>query len=359
MGALRSVIVNTRSLTARLTGVQRYTTELLTHFPLSIDKVSPTTPMQGMQGHLWEQFNLPLLLQRRLLWSPANSGPLIVKNQVVTIHDIAVIDHPEWFNARFAKWYKWITPTLVRRARFVIAVSEFTKRRLMDVAKVDGSRIIVIPNGVNPSFRRRPPDEIAAVRNKLGIPSAQYVLSLGTMEPRKNLAAQMTAWSRCVAELPPDIWLVVCGAIGKDHVFGDTRLPELPPRVHYTGYVPDEDLPALYSGAIAFLYPSFYEGFGLPVLEAMACGTVPVVSKATAPQEIAGDSGMVVDPYDPDSIAAAIKTIVGNAALCTQLSERAAERSQAFSWNRAADLTWQVLEQAMREGAAPSMSSPQ
>ena len=213
MGALRSVIVNTRSLTARLTGVQRYTTELLTHFPLSIDKVSPTTPMQGMQGHLWEQFNLPLLLQRRLLWSPANSGPLIVKNQVVTIHDIAVIDHPEWFNARFAKWYKWITPTLVRRARFVIAVSEFTKRRLMDVAKVDGSRIIVIPNGVNPSFRRRPPDEIAAVRNKLGIPSAQYVLSLGTMEPRKNLAAQMTAWSRCVAELPPDIWLVVCGAI--------------------------------------------------------------------------------------------------------------------------------------------------
>jgi len=359
MGAFGGVIVNTRSLTARLTGVQRYTTELLTHFPLKVDKVSPTTPMQGMKGHLWEQFNLPLLLQRRLLWSPANSGPLVVKHQVVTIHDIAVIDHPEWFNARFAKWYKWITPTLVRQARFVIAVSEFTKRRLMDVAQVDGSRIVVIPNGVNPSFRRRPPEEIASVRNKLGIPSAEYVLSLGTMEPRKNLAAQLTAWSQCVSDLSPNTWLVVCGGIGKDHVFGDTKLPDLPPRVHFAGYVPDEDLPALYSGAIAFLYPSFYEGFGLPVLEAMACGTVPVVSQATATQEIAGDAGLVVDPHNSDSIAAAIMTIVKNVALCTELSHRAAKRSQDFSWNRAADLTWRVLEEAMREGATPSSSSPE
>lgn len=313
--------------------------------------------MQGVAGHLWEQLQLPLLVKGRLLWSPANSGPIMLGRQVVTVHDIAVIDHPEWFNARFAAWYRWMTPRLVRRAFRVIAVSEFTKRRLVEVTGVDESRVSVVPNGVDKRFNPRRPDKVAALRHRLGIPSSNYVLSLATLEPRKNLAGQLEAWSRCVSHLPDSVWLVISGAKGKDHVFGNLQLHDVPPRVYFTGYVRDEDLPALYGGAIAFLYPSFYEGFGLPVLEAMASGTAPIVSNLTAPQEVAGDAGIVVDPHDPDSIASAIVRLVKDGFWRGELEHRSVRRSQAFSWTRTADSTWQVLEEAAQGNVSGSVSA--
>jgi len=351
------IVVNTRSLTAALTGVQRYGAELSALFGERVTKVSPYRPMQGMAGHLWEQLQLPFLVKGRLLWSPANSGPIMLERQVVTIHDIAVIDHPEWFNARFAAWYRWVTPRLVRRVSRVIAVSEFTKRRLVEVTGVDESRVSVVPNGVDKRFNPKPPAEVAAVRNRLGIPSSNYVLSLATLEPRKNMVGQFEAWARCVWHLPDDVWLVISGPKGKDHVFSNLQLRNVPPRVHFTGYVQDEDLPALYSGAMALLYPSFYEGFGLPALEAMATGTAPIVSNSTAPHEVAGDAGIAVDPHNHDSIASAIVRIVQDGRWREELEHRAVRRSEIFSWDRTADSTWHLLEEAAQRKVNGSVSA--
>ncbi len=349
MDLCNDVVVNTRSLSAGLTGVQRYTAELCERLAGRIAGICPARPLQGVKGHLWEQFRLPALVRSRLLWSPANSGPIVMTHQVVTIHDVAVLDHPEWYNPRFAAWYRWMTPRLVRRASYIMAVSEFTKRRLIDVTDVDEARVIVVPNGVDDRFSPRSPEEVAIAQAKLAIPSSSYLLSVATSEPRKNLAGQLAAWSRCVPHLPSNAWLVVSGAKGKEHVFRDSQLSNVPPRVHFTGYVPDEDLPALYSGAIGFLYPSFYEGFGLPVLEAMASGIVPIVSKATAPEELAGDAGIAVNPHDHESIASAIIKLVKEVGWREELSRRATKRSSTFSWDRSAEMTWQVLQDAAKQ----------
>ena len=341
--AAPGIVVNTRTLGASLSGVQRYTSELCACFGARVASISPERPMQGITGHLWEQIRLPLMIGSQLLWSPANSGPVAVRRQVVSLHDVATIDHPEWFNAKFAGWYRWMIPRLVRRVIRVITGSNFTKRRLVEISGVDESRIVMIPDGVDRRFYPRPVQETEIVRQELGIPSSRYVLSLGTLEPRKNIPRQLQAWAKCVSHLPEDLWLVIAGAKGKDHVFNALSLDNLPPRVHFMGFVPDDKLPALYSGAVAQLCPSLYEGFGLPALEAMAAGTVPIASNCTSLPEVVGDAGLLVDPYDTDAIAEAIVHIVNDLPMRKLLRERAIGRSKAFSWDRTADLTWRVL----------------
>jgi glycosyltransferase involved in cell wall biosynthesis len=256
---------------------------------------------------------------------------LFCGHQVVTVHDLAALDYPEWFAPKFSAWYRCMMPRLVRRAVRVIAVSEFTKRRLLETAGVERAKIHVIPNGIDARFRPCPAGDADAIRMRLGIPSARYVLSLGTLEPRKNLRRQLDAWSRCVGRIPADTWLVVAGRAGQRHVFGDAIPDRVPPRVHFTGFVPDADLPMLYSGALALLYPSIYEGFGLPALEAMASGTVPIVSNSTALPEVVADGAFTVDSSDSESIAAAISLLVTNAQMRGELRERAIRRARSFT----------------------------
>jgi glycosyltransferase involved in cell wall biosynthesis len=181
---MRDILINVRSQEAALTGVQRYIREMCDQLKGRIRWIAPRRPLFGIAGHLWEQSILPGMLNGGLLWSPANTGPLRVANQVVTIHDVAAMDHPEWFSSKFGQWYRWLTPRLVRRARFVITVSEFSKGRLLEHTGVEESRIIVIPNGVNQRFVPRPQGEIDLVRNWLKIPQPRYLLSLGSIEPR-------------------------------------------------------------------------------------------------------------------------------------------------------------------------------
>ena len=341
-----AIVVNTRTMTADLSGVQRYVGELCTRFGKKLQTIAPTRPLQGMKGHLWEQCWLPGRIHSRLLWSPANTGPLFLEHQVITVHDLAPLDHPEWFAPKFSAWYRWMVPRLVRIARRVITVSEFTKRRLVESTGVDEAKISVIPNGVSACFRPRPPDALEAIRKRLGIPSPRYVLSLATLEPRKNLRGQLNAWSRCVAQLPADTCLVIAGRAGPRRVFGDMTPDSVPARVHFTGFVPDADLPVLYSGALAMLYPSIYEGFGLPALEAMASGTVPIVSNSTSLPEVVADCAVMVDPRDDDSIASAIVGLVTNPQMRLELRDRAIGRARLFNWERTAAMTWEVLCQA-------------
>jgi glycosyltransferase involved in cell wall biosynthesis len=313
--------------------------------------------MQGVKGHLWEQLVLPRIAGDGFLWSPANSGPLTVTRQVLTIHDVASLDHPEWYSKPFALWYRWLTSKLVHRVRRVITVSEFSKQRLIALSGIEESRVVVIPPGVNRYFYRRPTREIEQVRRSLRIPAARYVLSLGVREPRKNLHHLLVAWASCVSDLPDDVWLVIAGAGGSRRVFSDYRLGFVPSRVHFTGFVPDGDLPALYSGAVALVYVSLYEGFGLPALEAMACGTVPIVSDNAAIPEVVGSAGLLVSPSDKEAIAAGIKRIVREGGLRCKLQVAGVRRSAKFSWERSADLTWKIVKGEALGYEAPADSA--
>jgi glycosyltransferase involved in cell wall biosynthesis len=341
------VFVNLRSQSAGLRGVQRYTAQVQRRLADRVMPVAPRSPMQGVRGHLWEQTVLPRMIGDALLWSPANTGPLSIANQVVTIHDLGSIEHPEWYSPLFAAWYRWLTPELIKRVRRVITTSRFSRERLLARINVDQSKVVVVNGGVDVNFCPRPEDEIARVRSDLAIPSPHYLLSFGALEPRKNLPRLLAAWSSCVVRLPEEIWLVIAGASAPRNVFNRLELGELPPRVHLAGFVADADLPALYSGALAMAYVSLYEGFGLPALEAMASGTVPIVSDNTSLPEVVGDAGVCVNPFDVEQIAAAIEHVIDNSELRAALRVRAAEQSRRFTWERAAVQTWTVLSEAM------------
>src|ERR1700759_2735570 len=145
--------VNLRTLGYRTTGVQRYLLSLLPHMPSELDSVKPSQALQGIKGHLWEQLYLPTQLRSRLLWSPGNTGPIGVSRQVLTVHDAASLDHPEWFERKFALWYGALLPRLVRKVRAIITVSRFSKERIVRLTGVGSDRVHVISNGVEPRFR--------------------------------------------------------------------------------------------------------------------------------------------------------------------------------------------------------------
>jgi glycosyltransferase involved in cell wall biosynthesis len=341
------VVVNTKVLRAPLTGVQRYTLELLRRFGDKVQAVAPKKDLLGIQGQLWEQLVLPYYSRGKLLFSPANTGPLLVARQVVTVHDVAFIDRPEGFNPKFRAFYRLLVPRLARRVRAVVTVSAFSRERLIEWARISPSRVHAIHLGVDQRFSPQQMESIEKARNALKVPSPYYILSLGSIEPRKNLPRLLLAWERVQQELPQEMWLVVAGGKGKSTVFNDVEIQKLPPRVHLTGWVADEFLPALYSGALAFVYPSLYEGFGLPPLEAMACGTPVLASNVTAMPEVVGDAGLLVDPYDVEAIAHGIRRLVEDTALREELRKKGLERAKRFTWERTAELTWAVLEEAM------------
>src|ERR1700722_3637792 len=147
---ITSPCVNLRTLDYGITGVQRYLLSLLPHMPRELNSIKPFAALQGIKGHLWEQFYLPGQLKGRLLWSPGNTGPLSIDRQVLTLHDAASLDHPEWFERKFAFWYNLLLPRLVRKVRAVITVSNFSKERIVRLTGVKPDRVHIIPNGVEP-----------------------------------------------------------------------------------------------------------------------------------------------------------------------------------------------------------------
>lgn len=340
--SLAGVVVNKRVLGSGLTGQPRYLAELLPHLP-GIGSVMPARPLSGPAGHLWEQAVLPLRSQGRLLWSPSTTGPLMKAHQVVTIHDTAPLDHPEWFARDFARLYTWLVPRLARRARRVIAISEFTKERVIQWSGIDADRVVVALNGVNERFRPQETDAVSAIKERLGLPE-RYVLTLGSVEPRKNLATLVQAWDAIPGRVKQGAQLVVAGARGSTRVFGDAGLDLRARDVFFTGSVDDALLPSLYTGATFFVFPSLYEGFGLPPLEAMACGTPVITCDRTAVPEVVGDAGTMVDPEDPEMLKEALESFLGDPLARETASARGLERAATFTWSRAGATVRTVLE---------------
>jgi len=350
---MAAIALNARFYSHVPTGMQRYALEMASRLESNLDVIRPSRPLRGIEGHLWEQLYLPAASRGRLLWSPNNTGPLAVSRQVCTIHDIIPVEHPEWFSPRFAAWYQWLLPRLTRKVQHIVAVSEFTKGRIVERFGIAPSKVSVVWNGVDSEFNPRPAWEIEQVRAELGIPAGRYLLTVGSIEPRKNLHGLLEAWRRVSAELPEDVSLVVAGAKGASLVFSNAKTGSIPPGVHFTGYVKQDQLPALYSGALGMVYVSLYEGFGLPALEAMACGTAVVASETTSLPEVAAGCAVLVDPENCESIAQGILNIVYGDDLRERLCRAGLDHARRWSWDRSASETFRVLSGFTSAATAP------
>jgi glycosyltransferase involved in cell wall biosynthesis len=276
-----------------------------------------------------------------LLWSPGNCGPLLWAEQVLTIHDISFLDHPEWYSRSFCSVYGALVPRLARRVKHILTVSEFTRERIIEMLRVDRQRVTVTYPGIDPAFIAPREDEVVRTLARLGV-AQPYVFALGAASPRKNLARLYEAWAR-LGSTVGEVMLVVAGAQRSSFAARGSATARNS-SVLTLGEVQDADLPALYAGAMVFVYPSLYEGFGLPPLEAMSCGTPVITSNTTALPESTGDAALSVDPYDATAMADAMQRVITDLPLRAKLRQKGLDRAKSFTWDRTAQQTWQVLE---------------
>lgn len=328
----REIVINGRFLSRRITGVERYGREILSLFRGNY-RVEMTR-VNGARGHAWEQFTLPAKLKSEsILWSPANTGPLMVRNQALTIHDLSPLEHPEWFRRDFAAWYRLFLPTLAKRVRVIFTPSEYVREKV--IRRFGVKNVTVVPNGVN-TARFHP----GARPLNHDLPE-KFIFFVGSIQPRKNLQALLGAWKDIKKEYP-DLWLMIAGAVGT--IFGGTQRMQCE-RVIFLDYVDDDDLPGIHAGATQFVLPSFDEGFGLPALEAMACGTPVIVSDGGALPEAVGDAGLIFDLADPGSLATALRRGLEDGDLRSFLRAKGLERAKEFPWQRSADMIWKTLNE--------------
>jgi len=300
---------------------------------------------------VWEQLILPDLatrLRATVLFSPAYALPLRTTIPgVVTVHDLAFLRYDN-VHPHLNRWYlTWITRASVRRAKCVIAVSESTKKELEQLLGVPTDKIRVIHNGVSRHFRKVPPTEAAQVRERYRLPD-NYILYVGNIEPRKNLPVLLKAFDQIKEKSFVPHQLVILGQRAWMYGAVDSTWQALKAKDHvvFTGYVPAEDLPAIYSLADVFVYPSLYEGFGLPVLEAMACGTPVITSNTSSLPEVAGDAAELVDPRSVDALSRALCRLIHDHNYRQQLVRKGLERAAMFSWERTAVATLELLRAA-------------
>jgi glycosyltransferase involved in cell wall biosynthesis len=336
---LSELVVNGRFRSQKMTGAQRVAEAITSRLRVPHDVVQPARKAEGMVGHAWEQFVLPVRAKGRLIWGPCSTGPCVSNHQLVTIHGAAVFDHPEWFSSSFARMSHTLWPILAKKAHKIITVSEYSKGRLIDVLGLPGASIEVIWNGVDEHFHPAKPEEIQAAKAQFGIADRPYFATLSTLEPRKNLGLVLKAWERVRAKLPKDTILLVIGGKGRSKVFNNNGIEmdiEKVEGVKLSGYVPETVLPHLLSGAMAVMYPSLYEGFGLPVVEAMACGSPAITSTSTCLPEIAGDAAFYVDVDDADGLANVVEKLAYDEDLRKEYRERGIARAKLFSWDTSA-----------------------
>lgn len=257
---------------------------------------------------------------------------------VLTVHDLSFVRAPESASPALKRYLDRVVPRSVYRADHVLADSQATKDDLIALYGVQPDKISVLLSGVHPRFQPvRDPAALASVRARYGIGDVPFVLSVGTVQPRKNYERLMQA----LAALPDalhDIHLVIAGGRGwlQGPIFAAIDSLGLRDRVHFIGFADDADLPALYSAARCFAFPSLYEGFGLPVLEAMACGTPVVTSNVSSLVEVAGDAALLVDPLSIPEITAALARLLTDETLRPELVGRGLHQASLFTWDKAA-----------------------
>ena len=341
--APRPIVLNNRAATRpTITGVERWTAEVVTRLRgLAPDRYvvaqPPPRARRRAVAQSWEQLVLPAhaaRLRAALVFSPANLAPVAWPRNVVVVHDAAVLREPTAYSRAYRLWHAGAGLAAARRALAVITVSEFSRRELVELGGLDGARVTVIPGGVGEQFT--PEADPAPVSRRLGL-ERPYVLTIATADARKNLSAlapAAAALERHGIELAwaGDTRPYFAGVIG---VAGLRRL----------GYVAERDLPGLYRGALAFVLPSRYEGFGLTCLEAMACGTPVVAADRAALPETCGDAALLVDPDDPAAITAAVVRAATEPGVRSALREAGLRRARRYDWRQTTQRTDELLGQ--------------
>ena len=340
------IVINGRFLTRRPSGVDRFAIELLRAWlpgqDPSIRAVMPNRarvvdtqsfgcPVDAvgtLSGHAWEQFELPRHCGDQLMLNLCSSGPLLRRRQLVVLHDANPMANPWVFGLAYRNWYRCLFAGLMRRAHLLATVSKFSASELMRyVGGRSATRIeIIYESGEH--ILRSPSD--AAVLERLSLRDRPYVLAVGNRSPNKNFAGVVKA---AALLRDHDIQVVAAGG-GNSRVFAGTTLTG--ENLTLAGYVSDGELRALYEHAICFVYPSFYEGFGIPPLEAMHCGCPVVASNVSAIPEICGDAALYCDPADPADIARQVEHLLQSRQLRAELRQAGYQRTRQFSWAAAA-----------------------
>lgn len=363
---MKPIAINGRFLTQPVTGVQRHARELI--FTLDamlasgelqrpdhlVELLVPPTlreipPLRFIQlrkvglssGQIWEQLQLPAFCRGKLLFTPCGGAPLLHRDHVFTIPDAAVFATPEAYTRAYRAWYRWHHRRAAKLPGLtLLTVSDFSQHELARYLHLDPARIAVIPLGHEHVFRTPPQPEILA---RLRLIPGEYILAVGSANPNKNLRQLLQAFNILRSQLPETIsqpQLVIAGA-RNNRIFGQDSIQQ--ENIIQTGYITDGELRALYENAACFVFPSLYEGFGLPLLEAMELGCPAVASNAASLPSLGGDAAIYFDPKSPQQMATAIASVLTDEELRNDLLEKGKIRAGKFTWRQTAQITWTTL----------------
>jgi glycosyltransferase involved in cell wall biosynthesis len=292
---------------------------------------------------LWYNFLLPIKFKKYkcdLLFSPGFFSPIILNiPSISVIHDLTPLLYPEFHTFTNHVMFKFYLPSSLKKNKKVITVSNATKRDLINIFKIPEEKIVTIYPAVDREIFRpiSNSDALNRVKEKYILPD-KFILFVSTLEPRKNLPTLLKAFYNLKRKKSIPHKLVCVGKKGwfYEKIFETVKNLNLEDNVIFTGYVPDEDLVAIYNLAEVLVYPSFYEGFGLPILEAMSCGCPVIASNTSSMPEVVGDAGILIDPYSVEEVENAIQKVIEDETLSNKLRKKSIKRSQYFSWKKTA-----------------------
>ncbi|MFK3841206.1 glycosyltransferase family 4 protein [Serratia sp. NPDC087055] len=341
------IYVNARFLTQKITGVQRFaemiSLELCKKYddivfvcPKGILRRSVAEKLRVEQiglshGHLWEQIELPLYLSQRgspLLVNLGSTGPIIYRNKIITHHDITYLRYPESYSKPFILFYRFLVPMMISSSKHLLTVSEFSKREITKTYRYPGENTSVIYNAADIKFTSK--------RRK---DSVVYFLFVASEKFHKNQHGMIDAFlkfNNCRSE-GKKVKLKIIGDLLKRELDSNYNLENGMENIEFLGRVEDDELIILYQNAFAFIFPSFYEGFGIPPLEAQACGCPVLASDKASIPEILGDSALYFDPFDESEIVKAMEIIIKDDDLRNELIRRGNENIKRFSWQASAE----------------------
>ena len=348
-------VVNGRYLTQKATGVHRYAFEICNKLhEMGVDfhvavpnEIHPDYKFSfkvvkcgSLNTHLWEQISLPRYLRRigsPLLISFTGCGPLNYSNQIMTIHDVSHERYAEWFSKNYYRFYHYMMPRIGKKAHAVLTVSEFSKKEIVDTLGINSEKIHVVHSNV--PFHNKPSKE--EILNFTRNPEAErYILAVSSMDPRKNFIRLVEAFDKIKDK---SVKLYIIGMSFK--AFNTPDLQKLiGENVHLPGYIPDEKLQTMYQNALLSVYPSLYEGFGLPPLESMTYGCPAINSDIPALREVSQDAALYVDPYNVDDITQKIEQLLVDEPLRKELQEKGLQQIKKYSWDKSAKQVYELAQ---------------
>jgi glycosyltransferase involved in cell wall biosynthesis len=354
------IVINARFLTQQVSGVQRFAEQLCLELanlrddllfvaPHGIRRSESAERLQVRcigrhRGHLWEQLDLPLWLARHghpPLLSLCNTAPLACRNQIAAHHDITYVRHPESYSRRFRSVYRCLTPLLLRRARALLTVSEFSRSEICSHYRYPAERVHVVANAVDARFQ--PP-----AGNVPSSAATRYLLAVASPAAHKNITRLVQAFLRL--KVCADTELRIIG--GLHPAFAAAPDIQGSPRIRMLGRLDDAELVRQYQGATAFVFPSLYEGFGIPPLEAQACGCPVIAARAASIPEVLGESALYFDPHDVEDMAFCMTRVLLDERLRDDLRRRGQANVARYSWQRSARQVSQLIDSVLAERSA-------